>query len=106
MIEQAAIYRIESLFGNKNLFGIEMGGMIDHNYSADSRIYGLNFTDNFTGNFVKLQNLPSADLITKEVIEEKDRTAYNASYYLGSYIRGEYKLGDPIQQATLLLMGL
>ena len=73
-----------------------MGGMILHGHNLDSKIYELNFADNFTGNFVNLQNLPSAELITKEKIEDSYLPAYNASYYLGSYIKGEYKLGDPI----------
>ena len=73
-----------------------MGGMILHSHYTDTKIYELNFTDNFTGNFVNLKNLPSAELITKDIIEDSYHAAYNASYYLGSYIRGEYKLGDPI----------
>jgi hypothetical protein len=50
--------------------------------------------------------LPSAEILTKEVVASADLPAYNASYYLGNYIREQYKKGDALQQATLVLMGL
>ncbi len=40
--------------------------MIKHHYNYEKRLYEMNFKDNFTGNFVDLKNLPSADIFTKE----------------------------------------
>jgi len=66
LIQQAAIYRIESLFGTpQKIHELEVGGIITHSYNLNTKIYALKFKDNFTDNEVDLKNLPSADLITK-----------------------------------------
>ena len=68
LIEQATIYRIESLFGIKHINGIEVGGIISHGYNLNTKLYALRFEDNFTDILVDLKNLPSADLITKDIV--------------------------------------
>ncbi|TNV82423.1 hypothetical protein FGO68_gene5195 [Halteria grandinella] len=99
-------YRIEYLFGFQNYKNEQIGGLLIHGHLEAKRMYEIRFADNFTGINVDLKNLPSAEILTKEPVESADLPAYNASYYLGNYIREQYKKGDVLQQATLILMGL
>lgn len=94
LITAAMRYRIEYLFGFQNYKNEQIGGLLIHGHIEKKRIYEVRFADNFTGINVDLKNLPSAEILTKEPVPSEDLPAYNASYYLGNYIREQYKKGD------------